>query len=80
MPSSPTPTRLILRRAAIGAASLVAAVAFVMTRPWSSRSSWRQMRIFDPAVRVQNFRDMDGLFFSGGSLLVTGEPCSPPGR
>jgi hypothetical protein len=38
------------------------------------------MRIFDPAVRVQNFRDMDGLFFSGGSLLVTGEPCSPPGR
>lgn len=62
MPSSPTPTRFILRRAAIGAASLIAAVAFLMTRPWSSRSSWRQMRIFDPAVRVQNFRDMDGLF------------------
>ena len=56
------PTRSIVRRVALASVSLVAAVAFLMTRPWSSRNSWRQMRIFDPAIRVQNFRDMDGLF------------------
>lgn len=45
----------------IGLAGL-AVLALLATRFWSSRSSFRQMRIFAPAVRIENFRTMDELF------------------
>ena len=50
------------RRVAIAAAVTVAVVALLMTRLWSSRNSFRQMRIFAPSARVRNFRTMDELF------------------
>jgi CubicO group peptidase (beta-lactamase class C family) len=41
---------------------LLLTAALLMTRPWSRQNSWRQMRIFSPSVRVQNFRAMGDLF------------------
>lgn len=51
----------MLRFVGLVAAFLVF-VALLLTRPWSSQNSWRQMRIFHPAERVHNFRAFDELF------------------
>src|SRR5882672_1816385 len=51
-----------VRRAAIVVAAAIGAVALFLARPWSSRNSFRQMRIFAASARVHNFRAMDELF------------------
>jgi CubicO group peptidase (beta-lactamase class C family) len=56
------PTARTVRRAAAIVIGLIAAVAFAATRPWSSRNSFRQMLIFEPSMRVRNFRTMDEIF------------------
>jgi CubicO group peptidase (beta-lactamase class C family) len=42
----------------------VAALSLLATRPWSSRNSFRQMRLFAPSARVENFRRMEEIFFA----------------
>jgi CubicO group peptidase (beta-lactamase class C family) len=49
-------------RRALVVAAVVGAVALFLARPWSSRNSFRQMRIFAASARVHNFRSMDELF------------------
>ncbi len=59
---TPKPRRSRALRIVALALSAIAAVALLATRPWSSRNSFRQMRIFGPSVRVHNFQSMDELF------------------
>jgi CubicO group peptidase (beta-lactamase class C family) len=57
-----TPSTRVVRRVVIALVGIVAAVSLLAARPWSSRNSFRQMRIFAPSERVRNFRAMDELF------------------
>jgi CubicO group peptidase (beta-lactamase class C family) len=52
----------VVRRIVLAVVGLVALVALLAARPWSSRNSFRQMRIFAPSERIHNFRAMDELF------------------
>lgn len=71
------PHRTIRRAAAIVIGS-IAVVAFAAARPWSSRNSFRQMLIFSPSTRVQNFRTMDELFPT--KVVHRGSTARPFGR
>ncbi|HVU02527.1 MAG TPA: serine hydrolase [Polyangiaceae bacterium] len=63
MNASPSPTRnATLRRAVALAGGAVLALAVAAGRPWSSRNSLRQMRLFAPGSRIENFREMDAIF------------------
>jgi len=46
------------RLAAIALAGVIG-VSLFLARPWSSRNSFRQMRMFAPGARIENFRTMD---------------------
>ncbi|HVW26878.1 MAG TPA: serine hydrolase [Polyangiaceae bacterium] len=54
--------RTVLGRAVAVVFAVLLAASLAATRFWSSRNSFRQMRLFAPSVRVQNFRTMDELF------------------
>ena len=54
--------RSLGRRVVLSVVAVVVAVALVATRPWSSRNSFRQMRLFAPGARVENFREMEEIF------------------
>lgn len=51
-----------VRRALLIVVAMVASVAFLAARPWSSRNSFRQMRLFAPSTRIDNFRRMEEIF------------------
>jgi CubicO group peptidase (beta-lactamase class C family) len=55
-------TYVFVRRVAFAAIAVPATIAFLMTQPWSSQNSFRQMRIFSPSARLHNFRAMDEIF------------------
>src|SRR6185436_5962142 len=59
---APTLPRSRLRRTLLIALGVVSLIALLAARPWSSRNSFRQMRLFAPSGRVQNFREMDVIF------------------
>jgi CubicO group peptidase (beta-lactamase class C family) len=52
----------VVRRVVPPLAGVVAAAALLLARPWSSRNSFRQMRLFAASARVENFRRMDEIF------------------
>lgn len=54
--------RIPVRRVVLFLIALVGSVAFIQAKPWSSRNSFRQMRLFAPSVRIRNFRTMDEIF------------------
>jgi CubicO group peptidase (beta-lactamase class C family) len=51
-----------VKRSLLIVVAMVGAVAFLAARPWSSRNSFRQMRLFAPGTRIENFRRMDEIF------------------
>ncbi len=51
-------TRLLLSALAV---TLMLLAAFVF-RPWSPWSPWKMLKLFSPAVRIENFQHMDRIF------------------
>jgi CubicO group peptidase (beta-lactamase class C family) len=51
-----------LRRVLLACVALILLIALLMTRPWATDNSWRQLSLFSPSTRIHNFRTMHEVF------------------